>query len=75
VIISSPKNKEEILWISINLKQGFPMSTLAENFLSPSFGNMEDVVHIVIVKNPIGFQARAHGPAYTSAAGANSNLP
>jgi hypothetical protein len=50
------------------------MSRLAENFLNPSFGKMEDVVHIVIIKYPIGFQTKAHGPVYTSAAGVNGNL-
>jgi hypothetical protein len=51
------------------------MRTLAENFLSPSFGAMGAVVPIVITKNPISFQVRVRGPDYTSAVGANGNLP
>jgi len=75
VIISSPKNKEEILWISINLKQDFPMRTLAENFLSPSFGKTGDFVRIAIAQSPIHSQEKAHGLGYMSATSANGNLP
>jgi hypothetical protein len=74
VIISSPKNKEEISWISINLKQDFPMRMLAENFLSPSFGGTVVSVRIVDLKELIPFQEKPPELAYTSAAGVKGNL-
>ena len=51
------------------------MKVLAETFLKPSFGDMDDVVRIATAKHPIFFRDPARDPDYTNAADVNDNLP
>ncbi len=51
------------------------MKLLAETFLKPSFGEMDDVVRIATAKPPIFFRDPARDPDYTNAADVNGNLP
>jgi hypothetical protein len=50
------------------------MRRLAEYFLSPLYGEMDEYVRIAIVQSPIGSQAIAQGLGYLSATSANGNL-
>jgi hypothetical protein len=49
------------------------MKVLAETFLKPSFGEMDDVVRIATAKPPIFFRGPARDPDYTNAADVKAN--
>jgi hypothetical protein len=51
------------------------MKTLAETFLKPSSGEMDDVVRIATAKPPIFFRDPARDPDYMNAPDANGNFP
>ncbi len=74
LILSSPKRKEKIVWISINSEQDFQMKMLADNFLNLSFGNMVAFVHTANAPNRIRLQVAVLVQVFTNVRSVNDNL-